>query len=69
MNWLEKLIYAVDKIDPTRDYDSSSLISAMLNGLDEGFLTVLTANVEFLNEKHASINNKLTEECINYYLK
>ena len=69
MNWLEKLIYAVDKIDPTRDYDSSSLISAMENGLEEGFLTVLKANVDFLNEKHASINNKLTEECINYYLK
>ena len=69
MNWLEKLIYAVDKIDPTRDYDSSNLIQAMENGLDEGFLTVLKANVEFLNEKHASINNKLTEECINFYLK
>ena len=68
MNWLEKLIYAVDKIDPTRDYDSSELITAMENGLDDGFLTVLKANVEFLNEKHASINNKLTEECINFYL-
>ena len=68
MNWLEKLIYAVDKIDPTRDYDSSELITAMEKGLDEGFLTVLKANVEFLNEKHASINNKLTEECINFYL-
>ena len=68
MNWLEKLIYAVDKIDPTRDYDSSELITAMEKGLDEGFLTVLKANVEFLNEKQASINNKLTEECINFYL-
>ena len=69
MNWLEKLIYAVDKIDPTRNYDSSGLIAAMMLGLDEGFMTVLKANVEFLHEKHASINNKLTEECINYYLK
>ena len=49
MNWLEKLIYAVDKIDTTRDYDSSELIKAMEKGLDEGFLTVLKANVEFLN--------------------
>ena len=69
MSWLEKLIYAVDKIDPTRDYDSSSLIKAMDDGVNEGFLTVLKANVDFLNEKHASINNKLTEECINFYLK
>ena len=69
MSSLEKLIYAADKIDPTRDYDSSELINAMENGVEEGFLTVLKANVDFLNKKHASINNKLTEECINYYLK
>ena len=69
MSSLEKLIYAVDKIDPTRDYDSSELITAMENGVEEGFLVVLKANVEFLMEKHASINNKLTEECSNYYLK
>ena len=50
MNWLEKLIYATDKIDPTRDYDSTDLIKAMENGLDEGFLTVLKANVDFLND-------------------
>ena len=68
MNWLEKLIYSVDKIDPTRNYDSSGLIAAMMTGLEEGFMTVLKANVDFLHEKHASINNKLTEECINYYL-
>ena len=69
MSSLEKLIYAADKIDPTRDYDSSDLIEAMENGVEEGFLVVLKANVEFLMEKHASINNKLTEDCSNYYLK
>ena len=69
MSPLEKLIYAVDKIDPTRDYDSSELIAAMENGVEEGFLTVLKANIDFLMSKHASINNKLTEECSNYYLK
>ena len=69
MSSLEKLIYAVDKIDPTRDYDSSELIAAMENGVDEGFLIVLKANVDFLMSKHASINNKLTEECSNFYLK
>ena len=69
MSSLEKLIYAVDKIDPTRDYDSSELISAMENGVEEGFLIVLKANVDFLVSKHASINNKLTEECYNFYLK
>ena len=69
MNWLEKLIYAVDKIDPTRSYDSSELIAAMVKDVEEGFLTVLKANAEFLIKKHQSINNKLTEECFNFYLK
>ena len=69
MSSLEKLIYAVDKIDPTRDYDSSELINAMENGVDEGFLIVLKANIDFLTSKHSSINNKLTEECFNFYLK
>ena len=68
MSWLEKLIYAVDKIEPTRNYDSSDLISAMIKGVDEGFKTVLQANKDYLMEKHASINNKLTEECMNFYL-
>ena len=69
MSSLEKLIYAVDKIDPTRDYDSSELINAMENGVAEGFLIVLKANFDFLTSKHSSINNKLTEECFNFYLK
>ena len=51
MSWLEKLIYACDKIDPNRGYDSSDLIQAMENGIDSGFLTVLKANVEFLSKK------------------
>ena len=69
MNWLEKLIYAVDKIDPTRSYDSSELINAMVNSVDEGFITVLQANADFLAKKEMSTNNKLTEECFEYYLK
>ena len=69
MNWLEKLIYAVDKIDPTRKYNSSSLIKAMEENFEEGFVTVLKANFDFLNTKQVNINNKLTEECYKYYLE
>ena len=68
MNWLEKLIYASDKIDPNRDYDSSDLIATMGKGLEEGFLTVLKANRDFLLAKHKDINNRLTEECFKFYL-
>ena len=69
MNWLEKLIYAVDKIDPTRGYDSSEMIKAMEEDVEKGFIVVLKANIEFLTKKHSDINNVLTEECFNYYLK
>ena len=68
MNWLEKLIYAVDKIDPTRGYDSSELIKAMEENLENGFIVVLTANIDFLKQNHSDINNELTEECYKYYL-
>lgn len=69
MSWLEKLIYACDKIDPNRGYDSSELIQAMENGIDSGFLTVLKANVEFLSKKEINTPNRLDDECKKYYLE
>lgn len=68
MNWLEKLIYSADKIDPTRGYDSSDLIAAMENGVEEGFITVLQANYDFLIKKHVESNNRLSEECFKQYI-
>ena len=68
MNWLEKIIYAADKIDPTRGYDSTEFIEAMESSVDEGFVTVLKANQEFLDKKHINNNNRLAEECFKYYL-
>ena len=69
MSWLGKLIYAIDKADPTRGYDSSALIKAMEDGIDEGFVVVLKANVEFLLSKNINLKNRLTEECLAFYLK
>ena len=69
MNWLEKLIYAADKIDPNRGYDSSKLIQAMENGIDSGFLTVLKANQEFLSKKEINTPNRLDDECKKFYLE
>ena len=68
MCWLEKLIYAADKIDPTRPFDSSDLISAMEKDLNSGFLTVLKANYDYLKEHHKDIDNRLSDECFKYYL-
>ena len=68
MGWLEKLIYVSDKIEPTRQYDSSDLIKAMENDFNSGFLTVLKANRDFLAKKNKDIDNYLSEECFAFYL-
>ena len=65
---LAKIIYASDKIEPTRGFDSSELINAMMNGIDSGFKTVLQANKDFLVSKEKSIENPLTFKCFKQYL-
>ncbi len=69
MNSVGKVVYAADKIEPGRNYDSSSYIEDCLNDYEMGFLTVLQANKDYLVEKHKDFNNRLTVECFNYYLK
>lgn len=68
MSWLGKLIYATDKIDPLRGYDSSDLIKALEENIDSGFVTVLKANYEYLKVTHLSIDNPLSHECFQEYL-
>ena len=69
MTTLQKIVYAADKIDPLRGYDSSDLIKAMEQGIDSGFETVLRANIDYIKECGKNPSNKLTNSCINYYLK
>ena len=69
MSMLGMVLYASDKIEPTRGYDSSDLIAAMIdNPIKEGFKIVLKANKEFLLEKGANINDSLTSKCFKKYL-
>lgn len=69
MDLTAKIIYAADKIEPTRSYDSSDLIAAMMDDVEKGFITVLRANIEFLKSKSKNFENRLTSNCINEYLK
>ena len=69
MSELSKIIYAADKIEPTRGFDSKDLIDAMMKGVDSGFKIVLEANKEFLLSHHKNINNSLTSICFEQYLK
>ena len=68
MDQTAKIIYASDKIEPTRGFDSKDLIDAMKNDIDEGFKIVLQANKDFLVSKGKSFENPLTCKCFNQYL-
>ena len=65
---LAKILYAADKIEPTRGFDSTDLIQACLKNYYVGFLTTLEANREYLFGKGYSIDNPLTQECFDLYL-
>ena len=68
MGPLTKVVYASDKIEPLRGYDSTPLIEACTRNIDEGFIKVLRANVEFLKKKDFKINHPLVQTCIQHYL-
>ena len=68
MSPLGKIIYAVDKIEPTRGFDSKKLIQACYKHYYVGFMNVLEANYEYLTSKGYVIDNPLTKECFNQYL-
>ena len=69
MSKLGMVIYACDKIEPTRDFDSTWLINACLKDWKEGFLTTLEDNKKYLLAHNKDITNKLTDECFEMYLK
>ena len=68
MSRLAKAIYAADKIEPTRGFDSSDLIREMKVNIDNGFIKVLAANKEYFISKRIDYDNPLTKECMEYYL-
>ena len=68
MTPLGKIIYAADKIEPTRGFDSHDLISACFKNYYVGFLTVLEANRDFLLSKGYRVDNPLTQACFDIYL-
>lgn len=64
-----KIVYCADKIEPTRNFDSTELINAMKSSINDGFVTVLKANVEYYEQKGIDYKNKLQMACIDQYLK
>lgn len=69
MNPLQMVVYAADKIEPTRGFDSTDLIEACMSDYYQGFITTLDANREFLSGKGVDTNNPMTNACFKMYLK
>lgn len=68
MSPIGKIVYASDKIEPTRGFDSSDLIASCLNDYHQGFIDVLIANKEYLEQKGCN-HPRLTIECFKHYLE
>jgi len=68
MEPLSKILYASDKIEPTRGFDSRKLMNACFRNYYVGFMAVLRANKEYLESKGYEVDNSLTQECFDLYL-
>ena len=62
------ILYASDKIDPLRGFDSRILIEEMKMNFLSGFKEVLKDNIKYFNRNNIDYKNKYTDECIKFYL-
>lgn len=69
MSTLGMVIYASDKIDPLRDFDSTWLMDSCFKNWKQGFLDTLEDNKKYLLEHKKDITNRLTDACFDMYLK
>ena len=69
MSPLGMVVYACDKIEPTRDFDSTWLINGCMENWKKGFLMTLEDNRKYLLSAKKDITNRLTDECFAMYLK
>lgn len=67
MSPLSMVLYAADKIEPTRGYDSSILINQCLLDYKKGFKTVVVENRKFLGQVETVADNPLTQACYKMY--
>ncbi len=68
LSTIAKIVYAADKIEPLRGYDSSIMIKKCMKNIDKGFLLVLSENRRYLTEKGYKVDNPMTKACFDYYL-
>lgn len=68
MDEIAKAIYAADKTEPGRGYDSSKMIESCHQDLEDGFRYVLRENKAFLEGKGYTITDPYSESCYKRYL-
>ena len=68
MSELGMVVYASDKIEPTRQFDSRFLINSCMKNWKQGFLDTLEDNRKYLLAHSKDIENRLTDECFKMYL-
>ena len=68
MKRIGMVVYASDKIEPTRQFDSTWLINSCLKDWYQGFIDTLTDNKKYLLGHAKDITNKLTDACFKQYL-
>jgi nicotinate-nucleotide adenylyltransferase len=69
MTPLGMIIYAADKIEPRRGFDSRNLISSCLHDYRQGFIDVLKDNYAYHDQKGLAFKHYLTAEAIKFYLE
>lgn len=67
MSDIAKIIYCTDKVEPTRGFDSKSLINSMKCSLTQGFKDVMTSNIEYYDRHGINYKNPLTVACLKQY--
>ena len=68
MSEVAMVVYASDKIEPTRGFDSRWLISSCLKNYKKGFIDTLVDNKKYLLSHNKDITNELTDACFDMYL-
>jgi len=69
MDLLGKVVYASDKVEPTRDFETDQYIQALFKNAEKGFLVVLEQNRDYFIKKNIPYDNELTSKCFDFYLK
>lgn len=68
MSSVGMVVYAADKIEPTRQFDSRWLINSCLKSWKQGFLDTLEDNRKYLKSHNKDCSNRYTDECFKMYL-